>query len=130
MTLCSVAQIYTNGYVTLNNVYDGRWPRRFDMMLSPYKRQQVKKHTGFGMLAPLWGDNDARYGQVYYHIYDTTTDHGTELMRQRTNELLKLAKKDAIEYGGMSEVDPTWVLVVTWDEMLPRVWYNAHSDQV
>jgi len=98
-------------------------------MLSWRKQQQVKQ-TGFGMIAPMWADNDANYGHVYYHMYDTTTYGITELERERTSHILKLAKKDAIDSGGMSEVDPTWVLVVTWAEMVPRVWYNAWSDQV
>ena len=78
------------------------------------------------MVAPFWVDNDARYGHVFYHIYDATDDDNME----RTREILKLAEKDAIEHGGVSEVDPSWVLIVTWTDMVPRLWYNAHADHV
>ena len=94
-------------------------------MFNQYKRQQVKQ-TGFAMVAPFWVDNDARYGHVFYHIYDATDDDNME----RTREILKLAEKDAIEHGGVSEVDPSWVLIVTWTDMVPRVWYNANADHV
>ena len=41
-------------------------------MLSYEKRLQAERQ-GFAMLAPMWTDNDAHYGDVYYRIYDQTT---------------------------------------------------------
>ncbi len=38
-------------------------------MLS-YAKSETARKLGFAMLAPLWTDNDARHGDVYYHIYD------------------------------------------------------------
>ena len=82
------------------------------------------------MVAPFWVDNDARYGRVFYHIYDATVGDNAESEKARTREMLKMAEKDAIEHGGVSQVDPSWVLVVTWTDMVPRVWYNAYADHV
>ena len=40
-------------------------------MLS-YAKRGIAQMQGFAMLAPLWTDNDASTGTIYYHIYDST----------------------------------------------------------
>jgi len=63
-------QIFTNGYVTFGLEFDSRNPIRLNKeLLSLAKRLKAKKR-GMVMMAPLWTDNDATQGDVFYHIYD------------------------------------------------------------
>ena len=55
-----------------------------------YAKRQIAKRQGFAMLAPLWTDNDARYGHVYYHIYDITKP-GSNSLEQARVQVLNLA---------------------------------------
>ena len=63
-------QIFTNGYITCGLEFDSRNPIKLSLeILSHMKRIKAQKR-GIVMLAPFWTDNDATYGDVYYHIYD------------------------------------------------------------
>ena len=63
-------QIFTNGYVTFGLDFESRNPVRLNQeMLSLTKRLKAKTR-GITMMAPLWTDNDATQGDVFYHIYD------------------------------------------------------------
>ena len=77
------------------------------------------------MIAPLWTDNDARYGKVFYHIYDSamgdqSTAAGTVFGR---------AANDMKKYTSHND-DASWVLVITWTDMVPRLWYSPILDKV
>ena len=76
-------QIYTNGYVTFGLNFESRYPDRLGtVMLSKDKRKNADKN-GFAMLAPMWTDNNALYGDVYYHIYDKMDPGSTSTDRAR-----------------------------------------------
>ena len=65
-----MTQIFTNGYITFGMEFDSRNPVKLSSeMMSDANRSEAKKRR-LSMLAPLWTDNDATHGDVYYHIYD------------------------------------------------------------
>ena len=77
MTLAIIAdicvfylQIYTNGYITFGLGFKNRNPKKLQMnIMSAAKLKKIEKR-GMALMAPLWTDNDATKGDVYYHIYD------------------------------------------------------------
>ena len=87
------------------------------------------------MLAPLWSNTDVPEwssesgNNVYYHIYDRT-DASQKSPNDRAvlDYVLNKAQEEALEYGGVSHVDPSWVMIVTWVNMMPRV--KPYHDQV
>ena len=81
LVLC--LQIYTNGYVTFGLNFESRYPDRLNKYLLSYPKRQAAKKQGFAMLAPMWTDNDARAGDVYYHIYDLTKPGSTATDKAR-----------------------------------------------
>ena len=40
------------------------------------------------------------------------------------------AKIDVIAHGGVSVTDVTWVMVITWSHMTPRMYYDPSIDRV
>ncbi|KAK2149526.1 hypothetical protein NP493_2972g00000 [Ridgeia piscesae] len=90
-----------------------------------YAKRKTANKQGFAMLAPLWTDNNARYGQVYYHIYDLTQPGSTPTDKARVKHAIDHARDDVIENGGVSVTDITWVMVITWSGMLPRMYYPS-----
>ena len=81
--LLSHYKIYTNGYVTFGLDFDGRYPDRLNKNLLAHTKRKNARARGFAMLAPLWTDNDARHGDVYYHMYDLTQPESTSLEQAR-----------------------------------------------
>ena len=61
-------------------------------------KRNIAQKKGFAMLAPLWTDNDARKGKVYYHIYDLTQPGSTRTDKARVKvswcELVKECSYD------------------------------------
>ncbi|KAI0237078.1 Mucin-like protein [Lamellibrachia satsuma] len=92
-----------------------------------YHKRQTANNQGFAMLAPLWTDNDARYGDVYYHIYDLTMPGSTATDQARVKHIIDHARDDVIKNGGVSVTDVTWVLVITWSHMIPRMYYSRYD---
>ena len=82
------------------------------------------------MFAPLWTDANFHAGDVSYHIYDRTSTGLDETEKHRLKHALLLAKEDAFNYGGSSAIDPSWVMVITWQESTPRMYYDAYFEQV
>jgi len=76
-------QIYSNGYVTFGLNYDNRYPDRFGKEMLSYAKRGIAQMQGFAMLAPLWTDNDARTGTIYYQIYDLTRLGPTDIDKAR-----------------------------------------------
>ncbi|KAI0210407.1 Mucin-like protein [Lamellibrachia satsuma] len=119
--------IYTNGYVTFGLNFASRYPHRLNKDILSYAKRQTAKKQGFAMLAPLWTDNDARTGDVYYHIYDLTQPGSTSSDQARVKHAIDHARYDVITSGGLSVTDVTWVMVVTWKDMVPRLYYSIHD---
>ena len=98
-------------------------------MLSASKRRTVAK-SGFAMFAPMWTDADARHGDVFYHMYDGATVGLSDDNKARARHARTMAAEDVRQFGGISDVDPSWVMVITWTNMLPRSFYRRSLDKV
>jgi len=79
----SFLQIYTNGYVTFGLNFESRYPDNLNKDLLSYAKRDTAKKQGFAMLAPLWTDNDAQYGDIFYHVYDLTQPGSTSTDQAR-----------------------------------------------
>ncbi|KAI0221767.1 Dedicator of cytokinesis protein 1 [Lamellibrachia satsuma] len=121
-------KIYTNGYVTFGLNFERRFPDTLSKNLFSYTKRQTANKQGFAMLTPLWTDNDARSGAVYYHIYDLTKPGSTAADQARVKHAVDQARRDVIAHGGVSITDVTWVMVITWSQMLPRMYYWSEYD--
>ena len=82
------------------------------------------------MFAPLWTDADFQAGEVTYHIYDRTSSDLKGMEKFRVKHILKLAKEDTVNYGGSSAIDPSWVMVITWVNSTPRMFYDPTIEEV
>ena len=92
--------------------------------------KQLSRRYGFGILAPLWTDNDCSHGKTFYHVYDSRKTTPDATKRAEKDQIINKAKEDIIKYSGELDVTPTWVLVVTWFHVLPRLNYDSERDQV
>ena len=104
--------------------YNRRMPANF-FTLSNSK----KSSAHFAMFAPLWADANFQEGQVTYHIYDRTNTDLSVMEKYRVKHALQLAKEDTVSYGGSSAIDPSWVMVITWFNSTPRMYYDANNEQ-
>ena len=109
--------------------YEGRTPSNFEDMLSASKTAVVAK-SGIAMFASMWTDSDATKGDVFYQIYNRATKDVSDEKKARSRHALTLAAEDVKNYGGLSDVDPSWVMVITWADQLPRSSYNPSNDMV
>ncbi|KAK2160812.1 hypothetical protein NP493_1626g00009 [Ridgeia piscesae] len=121
-------KIYSNGYVTFGLNFESRYPVRLRTNMLGYMKRKTAQKQGFAMLAPLWTDNNARYGEVYYHIYDLTQPGSTPTDKARVKHAVDHARDDVVENSGVSVTDVTWVIVITWNRMLPRMYYSPWYD--
>ncbi|KAI0221528.1 Mucin-like protein [Lamellibrachia satsuma] len=112
----------------MGSSYKGRTPTRFEDMFSASKKEAVAK-SGFAMFAPMWTDADARQGHVFYHVYNRATEGVSADNKARTRHAMTMAAEDVRQFGGLSDVDPSWVMVITWADMLPRASFNPHYDK-
>ena len=124
-----LAQIYTHGYVSLGQRLNRRSPVDITKVMTPKVKQRSRRY-GYGILAPLWTNNNCSYGKTFYHVYDSRKKMSDPTKKARLNAIMNLAKADVIKYSDESSVSPSWVLVVTWKDMLPLLNYDASRDQV
>lgn len=47
-----------------------------------------------------------------------------------TQHALNHASDDITDKGGVSVTDVTWVMVITWSQMVPRMYYRSSYDSV
>ena len=109
--------------------YERRTPSKFEHMMSASKKRAVVK-SGIAMFAPMWTDSDATHGDVFYQVYDRATKGMSADNKARAKHALTLAEEDVVNYGGLSDVTPSWVMVITWTDQLPRSSYNPSNDMV
>ena len=109
--------------------YNSRIPTKFEDMLSASKKVAVKK-SGFAMFTPMWTDADASEGDVFYHVYNRATEGVSDDKKARARHVMTMAAEDVRQFGGLSDVDPSWVMVITWADMIPRGSYNQQYDRV
>ncbi len=74
-------------------------------------------------MAPLWADCNYCHSDsfVHYQQYDELGEFGSA-DPERTRRILDRASADALELGGFSGFEATWVLVITWVRMYPGKW--------
>ena len=121
-----VPQVYSNGYVTMGQPYNRRMPTGFATV--GHSKRRLKR--GFAMFAPLWTDANFQKGDVTYHIYDRTSTDLNANEKFRVKHILRLAKEDTVNYGGSSAISPSWVMVITWVDSTPRMFYDPTDDMV
>ena len=109
--------------------YRSRTPTKFEDMLSNSKKKAVET-SGFAMFAPMWTDSDASSGDVFYHVYDRATKGVTNDNRARARHANAMAVEDVKNFGGLSDVDPSWIMVITWKDLIPRASYIPSNDLV
>ena len=63
--------------------FESRYPNQLSNGLLGVSKEKRAKKLGFTMLSPLWTDNDARTGAVFYHIYDLTKPGSTAADKAR-----------------------------------------------
>ena len=121
-------QIHSNGYITMGQPYNRRMPADFTTVASNKKRSSAR--NGFAMFAPLWADANFKAGRVTYRVYDRTDSRLSATEKLRMKHILQLAKEDTALYGGSSAIDPSWVMVVTWEDATPRMFYRPRVETV
>ena len=81
------------------------------------------------IIAPFWAITDqylafkAGYSKVYYHVYKQIRQSTVQTL---TSKVLKMASKHVQKYdntGKFANFQATWVLVVTWENLCPYVYY-------
>ena len=82
------------------------------------------------MFAPMWTDADAHHGDVFYHMYDGANVGLSDDNKARARHARTMAAEDVRQFGGLSDVDPSWVMVITWSDILPRSFYRSSYDKV
>ena len=123
-------QVNSNGYVAMGTLYGGRNPAYFDDLFNKRKARTAQR-KGFALFAPLWADSDLRrQGSVFIHRYEKTDTQSSRLAYDRIRHVLALATYDVATYGGLNDFEATFVLVVTWNGMVPRRSYEPEFDQV
>ncbi|KAK2167507.1 hypothetical protein NP493_1273g01022 [Ridgeia piscesae] len=120
-------KIYSNGYVTLGQSYNRRMPA--DFVTVSYSKKWSAYYRGFALFAPLWTDANFQRGRVTYHIYDRTDTKVSETEKYRVKHALQLAKEDTENYGGSSSINPSWVMVISWVDNTPRMYYSDFYEQ-
>ena len=121
-------QVNTNGYVEFGADFLGRQPKPWNSIMNEGLYSKAASE-GLAIVAPLWLDNDAIYGEVYYHVYDHN-DVYTPSLAAATTAVIEQASRDALQFASLSDFTPTQVIVVTSANQLPRVRYDPLYDSV
>jgi len=113
-------QICRNGKIQLNYEWSWWWPQRFGV---------YRWFNNMAIIAPFWATADeyiafkAGYSKVYYHVYEQVRQTTVESL---TSEVLTMASEHVQRYGKsgkFANFRATWVLVVTWENLCPYVYY-------
>jgi hypothetical protein len=89
------------------------------------------RRYGFGLLAPFWADSDCTQNSMtYYHAYDSKTTVSNAAEKTRTEAIMNLTKDYIKKYTGEQDVNPDWVLVVTWVNNFPLLENDSSRDKV
>lgn len=66
---------------------------------------------------------------TYSLRYEKTDTTSSGQAYDRIRHVLALSNSDVATYGGLNNFDATFVLVVTWDGIVPRKSYDAYYDR-
>ena len=108
-------------------MYDGRQPKKLFHNMFDSVKMTTALSKGFAMIAPLWTDNDGRSGNVFYNNYDSSLENYYPAV---ATTVFQRAQSDIRKYSSYTDVTVSWVGVVTWSKMIPRMWYNPLLDKV
>ena len=124
-------QVYTNGYVSLSHRFHRRHPPADIMKAMSKGMKKRARRSGFGLLAPFWADSDCtQNSKTYYHAYDSKTTVSNPAEKTRTDAIMNLTKDYIKKYTGEQDVNPDWVLVVTWVNNFPLLENDSSRDKV
>ena len=122
-------QIYTNGYVSLSQRFLRRSPP-VDLLKAMSYGSHARRY-GFGLLAPFWADSDCTENSTtYYHVYDSNTTVSNPAEKTRTDAMMNLTKDYVKKYSGEQDINPDWVLVVTWVNNFPLLENDSNRNKV
>ena len=122
-------QMYTNGYLSLSQRFIRRNPP-VDIMKAMPKGRHARRY-GFGVLAPFWTNSDCtQNSKTYYHVYDSKTTVSNPAEKTRTDAMMHLTKDYIKKYTGEQDVNPDWVLVVTWVNNFPLLENDSFRNKV
>nr|CAB3262801.1 uncharacterized protein LOC100183467 [Phallusia mammillata] len=116
--------VISNGLISLG---EGGWRIRY--MYYPWG-------NGFDsvdvpLIAPFWDDFHPYYyysynwqsesGRVFYNVYDKTR----QSLNSASESIVQEVARRVVKFGGKEDFNPTFVLKVTWNEVLMHYWrYN------
>ena len=122
-------QMYTNGYVSLSQRFILRSPP-VDLSKAVPKGKHARRY-GFGLLAPFWANSDCtKNSKTYYHEYSSATTVSNPAEKTRTDAIMNLTKDYIKKYSGEQDVNPDWVLVVTWVNNFPLLENDSTRNKV
>ena len=120
----------SNGYVALGTMFRRRKPGSLNRLFNKRKLKKAQR-KGFALFTPLWVDSNLReQGSVFIHTYEKTDTTSSGIAYDRIQHVLALCNSDVAKYGGLNNFDATFVMVVTWDSMVPRKSYHSSIDKV
>ena len=94
-------------------------------------KEKYARRLGFGLLAPFWADSDCtKNSETYYHVYDSKTTASNPAEKSRTDAIMNLAKEYINKYSVDQDVNPDWVLVVTWVNNIPLLDKDSTRNKV
>jgi len=111
--------ICRNGKIQLNFEWSVFWPRKFGV---------YRWFRNMAIMAPLWAATDpylafkSGYSKVYHQVYRNTKNNSAQ-----SSYILTTASKHVQLYeksGNFRNFQASWVLVVTWKNLCPYVYYR------
>ncbi|XP_078366622.1 mucin-like protein [Oculina patagonica] len=109
--------ICRNGLIQLNYEWSWWWPRKFGVYY--WLRNMA-------VIAPFWATTDtylafrANHSKVYYQVY-------TPESNESSADILSMATEHVQRFtGNFTNFEATWVLVVTWENLCPYVYYSYY----
>ena len=120
MNVCFILKICRNGKIQLNYEWSWSWPQKFGA---------YRWFSNMAIIAPFWARTDeylsfkANHSKVYYHVYKQI---GEGTVQSQASEVLTMASQHVQRYDNsekFSNFEATWVLVVTWVNLCPYVYY-------
>ena len=79
----------------------------------------------FAIIAPFWALTDdnlafkAGYSKVYYHVYTLNHADPTKILDRASKHVQQFSNSGA----GFFNFQAKWVLVVTWENLCPYIYY-------
>ncbi|XP_058949574.2 mucin-like protein isoform X2 [Pocillopora verrucosa] len=105
--------ICRDGKIQLKYEWSWWWPQKFGI---------YRWFRNMAVIAPFWATTDTyfafkkNHSRVYYQVYEES--------KESSSNILDMAAKHVQNYTeGFSNFQASWVLVVTWENLCPYVYY-------